>query len=83
MRSKNALALLVGLDRNNYDLQNSFFKKNAKDWEQVQEIVEGMQTGGSKIDHQFTEYVLNSERGSFLPIVDAVASKMVWIEKVC
>lgn len=75
MRSKNALALLVGLDRNNYDLQNSFFKKNAKDWEQVQEIVEGMQTGGSKIDHQFTEYVLNSERGSFLPIVDAVASK--------
>lgn len=75
LRSKNALALLVGLDRNNYDLQNSFFKKNAKDWEQVQEIVEGMQTGGSKIDHQFTEYVLNSERGSFLPIVDAVASK--------
>lgn len=75
MRSKNALALLVGLDRNNYDLQNSFFKKNAKDWEQVQEIVEGMQTGGSKIDHQFTEYVLNSERGSFLPIVDAVANK--------
>lgn len=75
LRSKNALALLVGLDRNNYDLQNSFFKKNAKDWEQVQEIVEGMQTGGSKIDHQFTEYVLNSERGSFLPIVDAVANK--------
>lgn len=75
LRSKNALAMLVGLDRNNYDLQNSFFKKNAKDWEQVQEIVEGMQTGGSKIDHQFTEYVLNSERGSFLPIVDAVASK--------
>lgn len=75
LRSKNALALLVGLDRNNYDLQNSFFKKNAKDWEQVQEIVEGMQTGGSKIDHQFTEYVLNSESGSFLPIVDAVASK--------
>ena len=75
LRSKNALALLVGLDRNNYDLQNSFFKKNAKDWDQVQEIVEGMQTGGSKIDHQFTEYVLNSERGSFLPIVDAVASK--------
>lgn len=75
LRSKNALALLVGLDRNNYDLQNSFFKKNAKYWEQVQEIVEGMQTGGSKIDHQFTEYVLNSERGSFLPIVDAVASK--------
>lgn len=75
LRSKNALALLVGLDRNNYDLQNSFFKKNAKDLEQVQEIVEGMQTGGSKIDHQFTEYVLNSERGSFLPIVDAVASK--------
>lgn len=75
LRSKNALALLVGLDRNNYDLQNSFFKKNAKDWEQVQEIVEGMQTGGSKIDHQFTKYVLNSERGSFLPIVDAVASK--------
>ena len=75
LRSKNALALLVGLDRNNYDLQNSFFKKNAKDWEQVQEIVEGMQTGGSKTDHQFTEYVLNSERGSFLPIVDAVASK--------
>lgn len=75
LRSKSALALLVGLDRNNYDLQNSFFKKNAKDWEQVQEIVEGMQTGGSKIDHQFTEYVLNSERGSFLPIVDAVASK--------
>jgi hypothetical protein len=75
LRSKNALALLVCLDRNNYDLQNSFFKKNAKDWEQVQEIVEGMQTGGSKIDHQFTEYVLNSERGSFLPIVDAVASK--------
>lgn len=75
LRSKNALALLVGLDRNNYDLQNSFFKKNAKDWEQIQEIVEGMQTGGSKIDHQFTEYVLNSERGSFLPIVDAVASK--------
>lgn len=75
LRSKNALALLVGLDRNNYDLQNSFFKKNAKDWEPVQEIVEGMQTGGSKIDHQFTEYVLNSERGSFLPIVDAVASK--------
>lgn len=75
LRSKNALALLVGLDRNNYDLQNSFFKKNAKDWEQVQEIVEGMQTGGSKIDHQFTEYVLNSESGSFLPIVDAVANK--------
>lgn len=75
LRSKNALALLVGLDRNNYDLQNSFFKKNAKDWEQVQEIVEGMQTGGSKTDHQFTEYVLNSESGSFLPIVDAVASK--------
>lgn len=75
LRSKNALALLVGLDRNNYDLQNSFFKKNAKDWEQVQEIVEGMQTGGSKTDHQFTEYVLNSERGSFLPIVDAVANK--------
>lgn len=75
LRSKNALALLVGLDRNNYDLQNSFFKKNAKDWEQVQEIVEGMQTGGSKIDHQFTKYVLNSERGSFLPIVYAVASK--------
>lgn len=75
LRSKNALALLVGLDRNNYDLQNSFFKKNAKDWEQVQEIVEGMQTGGSKTDHQFTEYVLNSENGSFLPIVDAVASK--------
>ena len=75
LRSKNALALLVGLDRNNYDFQNSFFKKNAKDWEQVQEIVEGMQTGGSKIDHQFTEYVLNSERGSFLPIVDAVANK--------
>lgn len=75
LRSKNALALLVGLDRNNYDLQNSFFKKNAKDWEQVQGIVEGMQTGGSKIDHQFTEYVLNSERGSFLPIVDAVANK--------
>lgn len=75
LRSKNALALLVGLDRNNYDLQNSFFKKNAKDWEQVQEIVEGMQTGGSKIDHQFAEYVLNSERGSFLPIVDAVANK--------
>lgn len=75
LRSKNALALLVGLDRNNYDLQNSFFKKNAKDWEHVQEIVEGMQTGGSKIDHQFTEYVLNSERGSFLPIVDAVANK--------
>lgn len=75
LRSKNALALLVGLDRNNYDLQNSFFKKNAKDWEQVQEIVAGMQTGGSKIDHQFTEYVLNSESGSFLPIVDAVASK--------
>ena len=75
LRSKNALALLVGLDRNNYDLQNAFFKENAKDWEQVQEIVEGMQTGGSKIDHQFTEYVLNSERGSFLPIVDAVASK--------
>ena len=75
LRSKNALSLLVGLDRNNYDFQNSFFKKNAKDWEQVQEIVEGMQTGGSKIDHQFTEYVLNSERGSFLPIVDAVASK--------
>lgn len=75
LRSKNALALLVGLDRNNYDLQNSFFKENAKDWEQVQEIVEGMQTGGSKTDHQFTEYVLNSESGSFLPIVDAVASK--------
>lgn len=75
LRSKNALALLVGLDRNNYDLQNAFFKENAKDWEQVQGIVEGMQTGGSKIDHQFTEYVLNSERGSFLPIVDAVASK--------
>lgn len=75
LRSKNALALLVGLDRNNYDLQNSFFKKNAKDWEQVQEIVEGMQTGGSKTDHQFTEYVLNSESGSFLPIVDAVANK--------
>lgn len=75
LRSKSALALLVGLDRNNYDLQNSFFKKNAKDWEQVQEIVEGMQTGGSKTDHQFTEYVLNSESGSFLPIVDAVASK--------
>ena len=75
LRSKNALALLVGLDRNNYDLQNSFFKKNAKDWEQVQEIVEGMQTGGSKIDHQFTEYVLNSESGSFLPIVDAVVNK--------
>lgn len=75
LRSKNALALLVGLDRNNYDLQNSFFKENAKDWEQVQGIVEGMQTGGSKIDHQFTEYVLNSERGSFLPIVDAVANK--------
>lgn len=75
LRSKNALALLVGLDRNNYDLQNSFFKKNAKDWEQVQEIVEGMQTGGSKTDHQFTEYVLNSENGSFLPIVDAVANK--------
>lgn len=75
LRSKNALALLVGLDRNNYDLQNAFFKENAKDWEQVQEIVEGMQTGGSKIDHQFTEYVLNSERGSFLPIVDAVANK--------
>lgn len=75
LRSKNALALLVGLDRNNYDLQNAFFKENAKDWEQVQGIVEGMQTGGSKIDHQFTEYVLNSERGSFLPIVDAVANK--------
>ena len=75
LRSKNALALLVGLDRNNYDLQNSFFKKNAKDWEQVQEIVEGMQTGGSKTDHQFTEYVLNSESGSFLPIVDAVVNK--------
>lgn len=75
LRSKNALALLVGLDRNNYDLQNSFFKENAKDWEQVQGIVEGMQTGGSKIDHQFTEYVLNSENGSFLPIVDAVANK--------
>ena len=75
LRSKNALALLVGLDRNNYDLQNSFFKENAKDWEQVQEIVEGMQTSGSKTDHQFTEYVLNSERGSFLPIVDAVANK--------
>lgn len=75
LRSKNALALLVGLDRNNYDLQNSFFKENAKDWEQVQGIVEGMQTGGSKTDHQFTEYVLNSERGSFLPIVDAVANK--------
>lgn len=75
LRSKNALALLVGLDRNNYDLQNAFFKENAKDWEQVQGIVEGMQTGGSKIDHQFTEYVLNSENGSFLPIVDAVASK--------
>ena len=75
LRSKNALALLVGLDRNNYDLQNSFFKKNAKDWEQVQEIVAGMQTGGSKIDHQFTEYVLNSESGSFLPIVDSVANK--------
>lgn len=75
LRSKNALALLVGLDRNNYDLQNSFFKENAKDWEQVQGIIEGMQTGGSKIDHQFTEYVLNSERGSFLPIVDAVANK--------
>lgn len=75
LRSKNSLALLVGLDRNNYDLQNAFFKENAKDWEQVQGIVEGMQTGGSKIDHQFTEYVLNSERGSFLPIVDAVANK--------
>lgn len=75
LRSKNALALLVGLDRNNYDLQNAFFKENAKDWEQVQGIVEGMQTGGSKIDHQFTEYVLNSENGSFLPIVDAVANK--------
>lgn len=75
LRSKNALALLVGLDRNNYDLQNAFFKENAKDWEQVQGIVEGMQKGGSKIDHQFTEYVLNSERGSFLPIVDAVANK--------
>lgn len=75
LRSKNALALLVGLDRNNYDLQNAFFKENAKDWEQVQGIVEGMQTGGSKIDHQFTEYVLNSERGSFLSIVDAVANK--------
>lgn len=75
LRSKNALALLVGLDRNNYDLQNSFFKENAKDWEQVQGIIEGMQTGGSKIDHQFTEYVLKSERGSFLPIVDAVANK--------
>ena len=75
LRSKTALALLVGLDRNNYDLQNAFFKENAKDWEQVQEIIEGMQTGGSKIDHQFTEYVLNSESGSFLPIVDAVANK--------
>lgn len=75
LRSKNALALLVGMDRNNYDLQNAFFKENAKDWEQVQEIIDGMQKGGSKIDHQFSEYVLNSESGSFLPIVDAVASE--------
>lgn len=75
LRSKNALALLVGMDRNNYDLQNAFFKENAKDWEQVQEIIDGMQTSGSKTDHQFSEYVLNSESGSFLPIVDAVASE--------
>lgn len=75
LRSKNALALLVGMDRNNYDLQNAFFKENEKDWEQVQEIIDGMQTSGSKTDHQFSEYVLNSESGSFLPIVDAVASE--------
>ena len=74
-RLNNAVALLVAQDRNNYDLQNAFFKEKATDWEQVQEIVDGMNTEGSAIDNEFTNFVRNAENGRTIPVFDAVAKE--------
>lgn len=75
LRLHNVMGLLAMQDRNNYEFQNAFFKEHAKDWEQVQEILDGMKTEGSAIDHDFTSYVLNAENGHTMQAITAVAEQ--------
>lgn len=59
VRLRNALALVTGMDKNNYELQNAFFQMKVNRGANAKDVIEGLKTPGSEIDKEFSEYAMN------------------------
>lgn len=59
VRLRNAVALVAGIDKNNYELQNAFFQMKVNRGANANDVIEGLKTPGSEIDKEFSEYAMN------------------------
>lgn len=59
VRLRNAVALVAGIDKNNYELQNAFFQMKVNRGANANDVIEGLKTPGSEIDKEFSEYAMS------------------------
>ncbi len=71
LRMKNAVAGLLLGDKNNYDLQNAFYKAKLNEGLTQEKIIEGMKDPESEIGKEFSRYAF--ENGRFREIGETAA----------